>query len=248
MKTTYWLSLALIAGLLTACSTTKTPSTSQLYRGKTANQIFAKAETELTKRSYTDAAKTFEALISLYPAAPETRQARLDVIYAHYQSDEFALAVTAADRYIQLYPQSAHTDYAYYLKGLADEKQGETWLTRYFPVDPAARDLSTEHRAFTDYQKLVQLFPASPYAQDARERMIYLRDMYARYELSVADYYMQRQAYVAAANRATYILQHYQGVPTMKDALIILVRANRALGLNQAADEAQQVLNANYLH
>ena len=101
-------------------------------------------------------------------------------------------------------------------------------------------------QAFGDFKLLLERFPSSKYAPDAYQRMVYLRNLFAKHELDVAKFYMRRKAYVAANNRASYIVEHFQGAPEVKEALVILVQANTALGLTKPAEDAKRVLKLNY--
>lgn len=92
---------------------------------------------------------------------------------------------------------------------------------------------------------MLQRFPDSKYAEDSRQRMVYLRNNLARHEVNVARYYIKRGAYLAAANRANYVIERFQRTPAVKDALEILIEAYRALGENKLAADAQQVLDIN---
>lgn len=245
MKITH---LSIIGILLTAlCMTSCTPTTpAQRFKGMTSQQIFQGGEKALAKHKYDQASKYFEGLEALYPFGPYAQQGQLDIIYAYYKNGDPASALAAADRYIHLYPQSDNVDYAYYMKGLINFDRGRNWLQKTFKVSVAETDLSYLRQSFVDFNALLQRFPDSKYAPDAERRMVYIRNMLAQNELDTAQFYFRQKAYVAAANRATNIVQHYQGAPQVVDALVVLVKANRALGLNQQADNALQVLKMNY--
>jgi outer membrane protein assembly factor BamD len=230
--------------LVSCSSTTKSPS--EVYQGQSAQQIYSHAEILLAKRSYKDAAEAFEALDSLYPFGSQTQQSQLNLIYAYFEADEMPSAESAAERYIRLYPRSAHVDYAYYMKGLANFEQDQHWLSRVLPFTLSApRDHSTLEQSFIDFGDFVRLFPNSRYAPDARRRMIYLRNVFAEREIHMARFYMEKKAYVAAANRATHILQQYSSTPMAREALQILIKADEAMGLKQSANEARLVQQLN---
>ena len=239
--------MILSLSLLTACSkSTLTQDPAQQYQGYTAERLYIKGEKLLASRNYKSAVTVYEALQSLYPFGGYAEKGQLNLIYAYYKAGDYASAEAAAEQYIQVYPRSKHVDYAYYMKGLADYYSSRTWVQRALPIDMSARDLTTAKQAFYDFRQLVQFFPNSRYAADAKQRMIALRDMFAQHELTVAQYYFKRKAYVASANRASYLLRHYASTPQVKPALIILVRSNEKLGLTKAANEARQVLELNY--
>ncbi|MBB71558.1 MAG: outer membrane protein assembly factor BamD [Legionellales bacterium] len=242
------IALFIIIGLtviLSACSgEKKTPA--DIFKGQTAEQIFQGGEKALAKGSYKDAIKHFEGLDSLYPFSKYEEQAQLDIIYAYYRDEDYASANAAATRFTRLYPRSAHVDYAYYMKGLSNFNQNRGVIQKYVNVDLSQRDLGTARKSFDDFADLIQRFPKSKYAPDARERMIYLRNLMASYELNVAEFYMLYEDYVAASNRANYIVNHYQQAPAVVPALGIMVQAYRKLHMDKLADETLKVLAVNY--
>ena len=216
------------------------------FQGQTAKQIYQGGKQALAKKKYQKAIKSFEALDALYPYGDYSQRAQLDIIYAYYENGDYDTAVAAADYYIHLYPTSRHVDYAYYVKGLANIQRNLNWLQKIHPMKPAQRDLSGMKAAFTDFNELVSMYPDSKYAPDARNRMIYIRNLLAEHELDVAKFYMKRKAYVAAANRASYIVQHFEGTLQVKQALQIMVKAYQTLGATKQAAEAAEVLQRNY--
>lgn len=216
------------------------------YQNLSAEQIYQGGERSLAKHEYKKAIEQFEALDSLYPFGANTEQAQIDLIYAYRENNDNASAVAAADRFIRTYPTSSRLDYVYYLKGLADYEQDRGWFQRFATTDLSQRDPGTMKQSFNDFSQLVQKFPNSRYAPDARQRMIHLNNMFASYELHVAEFYFQKEAYVAAANRANYIVQHYNGTPQVQEALVIMIKSYRALGLTEPANQALHVLQLNY--
>lgn len=216
------------------------------FQNQSSQQIFRNGEVELAKKNYGEAIRHFEALDVLYPYGPHAEQAQLDLIYAYYKNDDYPSAAAAAERFIHLYPRSRSADYAYYMKGLAEFEQDRTWWQRVLPVDVAQRDPGMSHQAFNAFAELLRLYPHSQYAPDARQRMIYLKNLFARHELRVAEFYMQREAYVAAANRANYILQHYQGADAIPNALEVSIQAYQRMKLAGPARKSLDVLELNF--
>lgn len=238
--------LGLVVLINNGCSSTGAKSAAASYEKESAEQLYNKAQKALVSGTYDEAAKRFEALDALYPYSEYSQRAELALIYAYYANDEPAAALAAADRYIRLHPRSAHVDYAYYMKGVINFGRGRNWLQKRVGTDPAQRELPYMKNAFADFSELVTRFPDSRYAPDARRRMIYIRNLIARYEVSVAQFYYDRKAYVAAANRASYAFLHFQGSPQTIKALVLMVKANRKLGETKAADDALLVLKTNY--
>lgn len=237
------LMLALLP-LLASCTTT--PVGADAYKGKSAETIFGKSERSLQKKHYKDAVSELEAFDALYPFDPRAEQALLDLIFAYYKANDFDSAIAAADRYLRLYPMCEKAAYALWIRGVVNMEHNHSWIYNAFPCDPAKRDLSTNQSAFADFAKLIQLYPNSPYACDAQKRMIHIKNLVARRELQVAEFYFARNAYVAAANRASYVVQHLCGSAEVPRALIIMVRSYRALGETEQANEALEVLRLNY--
>jgi len=203
---------------------------------------FKSAEKALQQKHYADAVRQFEGLLSTYPFSPVSEQAELNLIYAYYMQEAYPLAVSACDRFIHLFPRSAHVDYAYFMRGVANLNVDRGFFVNTYARDLATRDLKNFHEAYKDFETLVKRYPASIYRDDALQRMIYCRNLFAERELVVGRYYFARHAYVGAANRASYIIKNYRQAPQAIPALDLLIAANKKLGLHQGASEAEQVL------
>jgi outer membrane protein assembly factor BamD len=216
---------------------------------KTSEQmLYRSAQSSLRAANYDDAIKKLQQLEARFPFGRYAEQAQLELIYANYMSYKPEAATSAADRFIRLHPQHPNVDYAYYMKGLTAFNENRGLLDRFSLADITTRDPSASRRSFVDFSELIERFPSSQYAPDARQRMVYLRNLLARYEVNVARFYMRRGAYVAAANRASNVVQHYSQSQSVDDALAILVEANWRLGLPEAAHQALQVLALNDPH
>lgn len=224
----------------------KQKSSAEEFRGQTAEQIFKKGENLIVDKKYTAATKPLEALNALYPFSPYQQQAQLDLMYAYYKADDFASTAIAAERYIHIYPRDKNVDYAYYMKGMAHFSQDRGMIQRYVNIDVSKRDLAPAKEAFSDFAELIRRFPASSYAYDARERMIFLRNMMAKHEYDVAELYFRREMYVAAQNRANYVVRHYQQSPEVIPALGLIVETGRKIGLNDLSEQSMKILAYNY--
>ncbi len=208
--------------------------------------MYRNIQRSLRAGNYQEAIKALQQLESRFPFGRYAEQAQLELIYAHYMSFDMDEARSAADRFIKLHPQHPHVDYAYYLKGLASYNKDRGVFDRLFATDAAERDTTSAREAYSEFGDLLSRFPDSPYAPDAQKRMLYLRDLLARHELYVANFYMARKAYVAAANRARYVVENYSKADDVPDALALMVEVNYKLGLKDAANEALQVLAVNF--
>ena len=240
-------SLALILLLtLTACGVFSTkPDENSAANSETAKEIYADAMEQVNSGLYEKAVKTFEKLQSRYPYGRYAQQAQLEIAYAYYKQKEPESAIAAADRFIKQFPNNPHVDYAYYLKGLINFNEDLGLLGGLVKQDLSERDPKAARDAFAAFRELVSRFPNSQYAPDSRLRMQYLVNALARYEIHVANYYLHRGAYVAAANRAKDVLADYPQTPATRDALKIMVQAYDAMGMKDLRDDAQRVLDMN---
>jgi outer membrane protein assembly factor BamD len=235
----------LAAMLLVGCATTKTDKYIR-YRGMSDEQLYTNSQQAIVKGHLRDATDSLEALDFMYPFGPYSRQGRLDIIYAYYLSKDQASALAAADRYLRLYPQGPSADYATYMEGLINYEMGESWLRQRFHIDSALVDLSTKKQAYASFSTVVTNFPGSPYAHDSALRMAYIRNMLARKNIDIAKFYYARKAYVASANRAAYVVAHYEGSPEVLPALAIMIKSYRAMGLTAMADKTLRLLQNSY--
>ena len=210
-----------------------------------AEQFYNEAKSALDSGNYQEALRLYGKLEARYPYGPYAQQAQLETAFAHYKNSEPAAAIAAAERFIKLHPRHSSVDYAYYLRGLASFEQGKSFLEAFAPQDEASRDPQSARDSFNYFKELVQKFPESKYADDAVKRMVYLRNQLARHELLVADFYMRRGAHLAATKRAKYVVENYQKTPSVTPALQIMVKAYRAMGMEELARDAERVLQSN---
>jgi len=164
----------------------------------------------LEKNSYSAAISKLKALESRYPFGRYAEQAQLELIYAYYQNKEPEAVRATADRFIRLHPQHANVDYAYYMKGMASFDQDRGLLARFLPLDMSKRDPGAARDSYNEFAQLTNRYPNSRYAADAKQRMIYLRNLLAAYEVNVAHFYLKRQSYVAALNRGATLLKTFK--------------------------------------
>ena len=235
--------------LLIACGALAAASCG--YKERQAEQLqpgnlYEKAHILLMGGDYRGAVRYYETLDARYPFSPEARQARLDVIYAYYKAREQESAIDAADQFIRENPTHPRVDYAMYLRGLVYFERAPNFLERWFNTDLTLRPPQDVRRAFDAFDQLIKQHPESQYAHDARQRMIFLRNRLADYEVYVADHYLRREAYVAAIDRARYCIENYDGAPAIREALEIMIDAYQGLGLVDLAERSQEVFALNY--
>jgi outer membrane protein assembly factor BamD len=214
--------------------------------GWSAQKLYGEAKDRMASRDWAQAIKYLEKLEARYPYGRYAQQAQLEIAYAHWKEGERASALAAADRFIKLYPNHPNVDYAHYLKGLINFNEGQGLLTFLTTPDMTDRDPKATREAFEAFREVATRFPESKYTPDAAARMRYLVNALASHEVHVARYYMKRGAYIAAANRAQYAIQHYPQAPMVEEAVFILVKAYDALGMNDLRDAADRVMRTNF--
>lgn len=210
-----------------------------------ASKLYSEASAALDSGDYQQAIEYYEKLEARFPFGRYAMQAQLDVAYAYYRADEPDSAIAAADRFIKLHPQNPYVDYAYYLKGIVNYNRSVGFIDRFIPTDPSQRDPGAALDSFQDFGQLISRFPDSKYGADARQRMLYLRNNLAKYEIHVARYYMKRSAFLAAANRGVFVVERFQRTSAVKDALKIMIEAYTKLGMDDLAEDTRRVLALN---
>ena len=231
-----------VAALLSACSTTEDDKTANW----SVNKLYAEARDEVNSGSYDKAVPLFEKLEGRAAGTPLAQQAQLERAYAQYKSGDQPTALQTIDRFMKLHPASPAIDYALYLKGVVNFNDNLGIFAALSRQDLSERDQKAAKESFESFKELVNRFPESRYAPDARARMTYIVDSLAQYEVHVARYYYNRGAYVAAINRAQNAITDYKDVPALEEALFILMRSYDALGMNQLAGDTRRVMEKNY--
>jgi len=212
----------------------------------TPEALYKKAHKSLEAYDFNGAIKSYEALTARFPFTDEARQARLDLIYAYYRAGEGESATDAADTFIRENPTHPRVDYAWYVKGLVDFERTPNALEHIFHADLSKRPPSTARKSFAAFKTVVEQYPKSEYAHDSLQRMVYLRDRLANYEVHVARYYFKRGAYVAAAQRARGAIEQYDGSPAVQEALDMLIQCYDHMHLDALATQGREVYAANY--
>lgn len=224
----------------------KDSDTEDVYVGWNADKFRTEAKTALEAGNYAKAIELFEALESRYPFGDSSAQTQLDIAYAYYKNEDAEAAIAAADRFIKTNPRNPSVDYAYYLKGLINYNRGISFVDRFLPTDTSQRDPGTSRDAYDNFDELIRRFPESKYIPDARQRMIALRNNLAMHEVHVARYYIKRKAYVAAANRASEVIEKYQRTPAIPFALEVLQEAYTKLEMPEQAKDVARIYEQNF--
>lgn len=242
-QSSLWLTLTLTLALAaTGCSS----SSKNDVPDEAPEVLYQDARERLQAGNYIRAAELLEAMDSRYPFGAYSNQVQLDLIYAYYKQDDTVRALANIDRFIRLNPNHPSVDYARYMRGLANMSADYNFFQNLFNIDRADRDPTYARQAFADFRQLLRQHPDSVYAADAKARMISLKNRLARYDLAVANYYVKRKAWLAAANRAKFVVETYPDTEQLKPALEIMEQTYNKLGLTEMANHAKAVLKANY--
>ncbi len=230
-----------MAAVLAGCS-----SNDENFANSGEDFLYNEGMRSMNSSMWPRAITIWQQLEAQFPFGAYAEQSQLELIYAYYSNAEPEAARAAADRFIRLYPDSDNLDYAYYMKGMAYYSEDARILGRYLPTDPSKRDPGKARESFADFAQLLNFFPNSPYANDARARMVYLKNLLAAYEIHVAEFYIERQAYLSALNRARFVVENFQGTSSIPRALEITVEMYLRMGLNDLADQSLEILALNY--
>jgi len=213
---------------------------------KSAQALFEDARTSLESGLYQQAITTLGAIDSRFPFGPISHQVQLDLIYAYYKVGDAAQGIALTDRFLRLNPNNPNVDYVYYMRALINLSTEDNLFQDIVGMDRSDRDPNASRVAFNDLKTIVTSFPESKYAADARQRMIEIKSRLAKYELSVANFYLKREAYASAANRGRYIIEYFTPSPEVEPALEIMIKCYDKLGLVDLKNNSLQVLAANY--
>lgn len=238
--------LALLVGTaLTGCAIFGAPTELDDTKGWPAERIYEAGALAMSDQDYDKALGYFKKLESRFPHGKYATQAKLEIIYANFKKNDPVSTLVAADRFIKIHPNHPNVDYAYYLKGLAtfNERGIIEKLTKQNINDRDPKALKLSFAAFKD---LTERYPKSRYYKDATQRMVYIVNTLAQHEMHVARYYMDRKAYLAALNRAKYVLEYYPKSDAVEDALVTMVSAYDYMDLTDLKEDSIRVLKTNY--
>ncbi|RKW13512.1 MAG: outer membrane protein assembly factor BamD [Cardiobacterium sp.] len=235
------LGLGLMGGLI-ACSSLEQDETVNW----SAEKLYQTAKAQMNDGAYGSASKYYTKLLARYPFGRVAQQATLDLAYAYYRDGETEKAQAEIENFIRTYPQHPYIDYAYYMRGVFAYEKDVSIFDRLNPINMAQTDPQPLKQAFNHFDELVRRFPQSEYAEDARFRMLFIKNLLGQHELEIADYYMRKGAYIAAVNRAKGVLEQYEQTPSTPYALALMTRAYRELGEQQLSQDSYRVLQMNF--
>ena len=234
------LSSLLALGILVGCSTSD-----QNVPDIQPSELYQEASVALNEARWLTAIEKLEALDSRYPFGPYSEQVQFDLIFAYYKNADYALTNASIDRFLRMYPGHIKTDWIIYMRGLTHMAQDNSVVHQILRVDRNDRDPEPVRRAFADFKLLLENYPDSTYAADAKQRMIALKNRLANYELAAVDFYLRREAWVAVINRSQQIQRDFPDTEAARKSLPFMLRAYQELGLVEPAKNTQQLIELN---
>lgn len=234
--------LPVLLGLLVACAGNE----EQASEIQNLTEAYERAEQSLANGNYRRGIQIFEAIQARYPFSDLSRQIQLHLMYAYYKSGQQERAIDASDTFVRENPIHPRVDYALYIKALSYFEAEPGILERWFRRDVTQRPPEGVEQSYATLRRLVERYPASAYAADAEQRMVYLKNRLAEYENHVADYYLRRGAYVAAIRRASNALEEYHGADSNAESLRLMAESYERLGMVDLAEDTRRILALNF--
>lgn len=228
--------------LITACSSNDEKEETVSLE----SELYETAQDQLEHRRWTQAINNLQTLEEHFPFGKHAEQAQLELVYAHFGAGDPDSSTASADRFIRLHPQHRNVDYAYYMKGLSAYVKDKDFISSIIATDRSTRDPGAARESLTLFTQLLHRYPESAYAADAQKHILALRNLLARYEINVANYYFKRGAYLASINRGRYVLENFQGSPAVPDALAVMVQGYHLIDMDELATRTESVLKLNY--
>lgn len=238
--------LLALSVMLSACSSS--PDEDELTSAvlNDAALLYERAQGSIAAGNFSTAQNILQQHATRYPFGPYAHQVQMDQIYVNYKLGDIEKALAEVDSFMQLNPNHPNLDYVMYMRGLINQRADSNAIQEIVGIDRSDRDPSKAEEAFNDFTMLLRRFPESKYSADAKQRMVAIKSRLAKYELAVADYYLKRNAWLAAANRGKYVLENFPDTPEAERALEIMIASYDALGLEELSANAQATLATNF--
>jgi len=237
-----WVLVLFITILASACS--QSPFNNK--KPITEKGLFQQAQIQLEEENYSGSIKTLEQLEDNFPFGLYGEQAQLQLIYAYYMANKYDEARLTALRFERLHPLHPNADYALYMRGVSTFQEFNSQYNRFFAPDMSEKNPGTMRNAFNQLSSFIKKYPNSIYSKDAQLRMTYLKNLLARREINIANFYFQRKAYLAAANRGKNVIENFHNTPAVADALAVMTQAYYLMAQNSLAEIQFNILKTNY--
>ncbi|MDY6923827.1 MAG: outer membrane protein assembly factor BamD [Pseudomonadota bacterium] len=228
--------VAVSALTISACASRERPRLA--YEERPVEALYNTGYERLDQGRWNDAIDYFQEVERQHPYSEWSRRSILMQIYAYYQGSDYAEAIAAADRFIQLFPGNPSAPYAFYMKALSNFEQ----------ITDVGRDQGYAQAALDGLKDVQRRYPGTPYAIDATVKIDMVNDQLAGKEMEIGRYYQRAGQPLAALNRYKSVIDNeaYQRTSHAPEALYRLVEVNLVLGLKEEATRNGAVLGFNY--
>ena len=225
----------IVAVALSGCAS-KAKKAKLAYEERPVELLYSAGANRLDRRQWSQAVDYFQEVERQHPYSEWSRRAILMQAYAHYQGNDYSEAIGDADRFLSLYPGNPTAAYAHYIKAVCYFEQ----------IVDVGRDQAATGQALDNLREVVQRYPRTEYAQDARLKIDMVNDQLAGKEMTVGRYYLRQGDTLAAIGRFRTVVDRYQTTSHTPEALYRLVEAYLTLGLLDEAKRNGAVLGFNY--
>lgn len=208
----------------------------EIVADKTLPEIYKTAYAEFNDENYDAAAAEFLKAESQHPASPWAADALVMAAYSHYMDDDFAGAILAIDRFMRFHPGHADVPYMMYLRGMCYYRQ----------VSDVRREPGMSAYALQQFQTLTQRFPRSPYAKNAENKIIILKNYIAGKVMYSARNDMQKENWTSAINHLQTVVKDAQETVMTPEALYRLTECYTAIGLPEQVAGYAEMLRTNF--
>src|SRR5882757_4711397 len=222
--------LILVASALlpaTACSLRQKP---------TGQDFYAQGQLDFAQKEYKAAIENYQHVIDQFPFSPYAEDAEMKIGLAYYQQKDYAEAIGALDDFQRMHPTSQNLELVTYYIG----------MSYYDQMGREDQDQTKTQQALKRFQELEQRFPEGSFAELAHEKVVVCREMLARNQLVVGNYYYKRANFRAAESRFAELMQKYPDTPVAPDALFELGISLEKEGKKYSAAQAFTALDKHF--
>lgn len=217
--------------ILNGCSKKEKP-----YEDQSVAELYNGAMNKLQQGEFSESAKLFDEVTRQHPYSKWAQKAQVMEAYAQYRGQKYDNVIASLEAYIGLHPANEDVPYALYMIG----------LSHYEQISPSTRDQQDTVDAIHAFNDLISRFPNTPYAKDARERVIFLTDVLAGKSMEIGRFYQSKEAFPSAIVRFQEVVQRFQKTRHVEEALHRIVECYLAMGMRDSAVNAAAVLGHNY--
>jgi len=219
--------LAICTAIAAGCSLHKAPSVEDYY---------AQGELMFAQGNYSNAIENYQHLIDQFPFSPYAEDAELKIGLSYYREKDYSEAVSALNDFQRMHPTNKNLHLAsYYLA-----------MSYFDQIGRADQDQSATEKAMHQFEVLEQRYPESSFAELAHERIAVCREMLARNQLVISDFYFKRANYRAAESRLAELMQKYPDTPVASEALYELGITLKKEGKKYSAAQAFAALTRHF--